>query len=152
MNNDVVKQIIEAAESEIDTLLADFSVLENKYDLTKNNYTNQKKRFGIIPGGGQASEELLRNYVVNRIFTVRFVQNYQSRINADDKLAEASYILEDAVDKTIRQLSANKLGIPTIIRNINFNAIADPDYQSIENLLIMEVDFVIKYKNSITSC
>ena len=149
---DIVKQIVEVLEAQVLVVVPDFKLLDNKHDLEKNNFYNSVKRYGVVALDGTQGDSALRYYTINRTFKLKLLQKFVSAVNADNNQDNAQYILEDAIDTITAKIMNNRLGIPNIVNNITISNIDDPDFTTLENMLIMEVDYIVQYKNAITSC
>ena len=101
---------------------------------------------------GAGGSSVLRSYTINRTFRLKLLQGYVSTNNADGNPKTAQYILEDALDIITAKIMNNRLGLSSIVNNIVISTIDEPDFTTLENMLIMEIDYVVQYRNSITSC
>ena len=152
--SDIVKQIRESFETCIQTTLGEeWAPLENKFDIEKNNFYNADKRFGVIfKTGGTAEGQLLKYITVERVCEVTLTNGYIATLNNDVSLQSSIDVLEDAIDK-IANISVNgKLGVPNLVIKTNLLAIEQPDYLSIENLVIMVFNLGVEYRSVFTQC
>ncbi len=144
--SDIVKDIREAVETRITTVLgATWKPLKHKFDLTKNNFKNSDKRFGVIALEGPPGISILKNYTVNRTFVVTFLTGF-TQINRDDtNQQEALDTLESALDEVLVDLINSKAGSPANVLNISLLGIDEPDF-SIEHVTFVNLTLNIAYK------
>ena len=143
--SDIVKTIREAVETRISTVLPAWSILDHKFDLTKNHFNNQTQRFGVKALEGPPGLSILKNYTVDRLFEITFVQGYESIQQDDQDTQDALDILEDAVDEVLVDLITSKGGDPTNVLNITLSSIDEADF-SIEHVTFINVAITITYK------
>lgn len=143
--SDIVKTIREAVEGRITTLLPTWSILDHKFDLTKNHFNNNTQRFGVIALEGPPGLSILKNYTVDRLFQLTFVQGYESIQQDDQDTQDAIDVLEDAIDDVLVDLITSKGGDPVNVLNITLSGIDEPDF-SIEHVTFINVAITITYK------
>lgn len=146
--SDITKQIRNNFQSLIGTTLgADWSVLDNKYNLENNNLKNSTKRFGVIMlSGSDPGEGVLKHYTIDRVFNVTLLQKYTGRLNTDSVIESALDTLEDALDEIAKAAFNQKLGIPTVVLNATLDTIDDPDFDTLENTVILNASFIVRYR------
>ena len=151
--SDTVKQIREGLETLIETTLPTWKELENKYSLEKNNFINQSKRFGVTTLGGTNTNSIIGYYSVARIFEVTFCNKYISTLNTDANPENAMDEIEDAMDEVIKAAVNSTLGLGgNVISGIIFDDIDDPDLETLENVAINKLRFIINYRAQVTGC
>ena len=152
--SDIVKQIRESFETCIQTTLGDeWAKLDNKFELEKNNFYNQSKRYGVqFLSGVSSDSQLLKHISIDRNCIVTLTNDYISTINEDYKLQGCIDVLEDALDKILNVAVHSKLGIPALVLKTELIGINDPDFASIENLVILNINFAVSYRTVFTTC
>jgi len=150
--SDTVKQIREAIESRIEALPLLFSKLDNKFDLEKNNLTNESKRYGVIAGAGSNSPGIIRHLTVDRVFSITLCNKFISTMNGDVKQQQVGDILEDQMEAIIIDLSSSNLGLGSTVIEVVYSSNEEINYEEVENLAILRFNIVVKYRKQVTSC
>ena len=147
-----VKQIRDGINATIESV-TDFNKLDNKFLLEKNNFTNQKKRYGVIADDGVLSDsQLLRHVGFDRVFEITLCNQFISTLNKDQDQEQIGDILESAMETIIDNLYLSKVGLPNLVNTINFANNNRVDYDEIENLAILRFSMVVQYRKQIASC
>jgi hypothetical protein len=149
--SDIVKQIREGLESQIGLVLPNWTVLDNKFDLEKNNFNNQSQRYGVNALDGAGSVSILKFYTNARNFNITLCQSYISGPNSDTAQQAAVDILEDAMDEIIKTTMGKKAGSPFLAYNVFFDANGEIDFETIENLAILNFSLTVEYRNLLSS-
>ena len=144
--SDIVKTMRDSLETLIGTTLPTWSLLDNKYNLEKNNYANQEKRFGVIVGSGDQAVSVTKHYTVNRSFNIILCNQYESMHNEDGILNIALDEIEDAMDEIIKASMRNKLGVPNTVLNVINGSIDEYDLDTIENVAILQFEMIVTYR------
>lgn len=150
--SDVVKQIRTAMEGRIEALSGAFTKLDNKFDLEKNSFVNEIKRYGVIAGEGSNESGPLRFVTINRTFGVTLCNKFKGMLNKDEQQQDVGDILEDIMDDAIKDFMSSKLGLPTLVLNVVFSNNEQVEYGEIENLAILRFNVVVTFRQSITNC
>lgn len=152
--SNIVAQIRTGLESCIkNTLGASWKELDNKFDLKKNNFENQTKRFGVVVRGGDQSPMQMTTFVtVARTFDITILNQYISTINKDSNVQAAIDILENAMDEIIKAASLSKCNQPNLVLTAVMSSIADPDFDSLENVLIYNFSLTVNYRSALVTC
>lgn len=149
---DTIKTIREAINARIE-VVTDFIVLDNKFDLEKNNYTNEIKRYGVIAkDGAPAANSLLRHITIDRDFEITLCNKFISTMNKDEQQEAVGDILENAMELIIEDLQSSKAGLPNLVNSINFANNESVVYDEIENLAILRFNVTTQYRKQITNC
>ena len=150
--SDTIKQIREAIESKIISLPDGFTKLDNKFNLEKNNFTNESKKFGVIAKDGSPGIEMLRALTFSRDFEITYCNKFIPQINKDEKQEEIGDILESIMEDTLLDLSFSKAGLPLLVTKIVYNSNAGVEYEEIENLAILRFIVSVDYRKTLINC
>jgi len=151
--SDITKVIRESAESVIQTALGvNWSILDHKFDLSKNSFINSTQKFGIVQLEGPPGPSMLKHYTVARIFEVIFATKYIPVLEDDSAQQTALDVLEDALDTAGVAIINTKAGNPSsggkpVVNNVFFNNIEPPDIgETEENLAVLRLTLTIQYR------
>ena len=72
----IVKDIKEAMESRLAIVLSTSKPLDYVIDIEKNNFTNDKDRFGINPGAATPSVSITKAYTLAQKFEIVLVTDF----------------------------------------------------------------------------
>lgn len=150
--SDSIKQIREAIEGRMIALPDGFIKLENKFDLEKNNFNNESKRFGVIAKDGDNAHAIMRYLTVSRVFEITLANKFVSTFNGDDNQQAVGDILESYMEDVILDLTLSKLGLPALVLDIQYSSNDEIDHETIENLAILKFNINIEYRKQITNC
>lgn len=149
---DSVKVIREAVNARIEAITS-FTKLDNKFDLEKNNFTNQNSRYGVIAlDGSRSDSSLLRFMTIDRTFEVTLCNRFIPRLNKDSEQEAVGDILENTMESIIDDLESSKVGLPNLVLTINFASNDSVVYDEIESLAILRFNVVVQYRKQIINC
>lgn len=145
--SNIVEQIITAGKSQLSTTLgASYSELDYVIELEKNNFRNRTTRYGFIPLGADTGESVINKvYTLDHSFQIILTQPTFNRQN-DAGLISATNTLYDKMDDIFKDFMNKKLGLNTIILNIQEPSIEEPEYLEDNDLVALRGNVVIKYR------
>lgn len=147
-----IKTIREAINGQIEAV-TDFVKLDNKFDLEKNNFSNEIKRYGVIArDGARADSSLLRHLTIDRNFEITLCNKFISTMNKDEQQEAIGDILENAMELISENLESTKAGLPKLVLSINFASNDSVVYDEIENLAILRFIVTVQFRKQITNC
>ena len=150
--SDIVKQIRESAESVVQTALgSEWKLLDHKFDLTKNSFVNKDKRFGVVQLDGPPGGNTTKHYTVARVFQIYFAQKYLPIQQNDSAQQVAIDLLEDALDEAAVTLINTKVGLPSLVNNVDIINIEEPDLGIEENLAVLVLTLTIQYRRRLST-
>ena len=145
-----VKTIREAIETYVEANTA-FTKLQNKFDLEKNNFTNEDKRYGVIATDGTQVDDGNSAYqTIDRNFEITLCNKFTSTINRDDKQEIVGDLLEAAMETISNGLQKDRANIKSQVTSMNFAANDPIDFEEIENLAVLKFSMVVQYKKFIS--
>ena len=148
--SNLVEQITDAMISEVQTALgSDYSKLCYFYDVSKNNFISNAKRFGVIPSSGVSGITPLRTYTIDHEFQVVITDNYFNKEDGDESQRAVIEELYEQLDEVTNRLYAKKLGIPSIVFFVTLDSMESPEFIEEDNVAIIRANFVVKYRRSI---
>lgn len=151
--SDSIKLIRESMEACIEALPGGFIKLDNKFDLTKNNFSNEDKRYGVIAKeSSQLENGVLRYLTYRRNFEITLANKFISTNNGDEQQQDIGDLLESFMENVSIKLTDSKAGLPSLVLNINFTTSNEIDYLSIENLASLVFNIDVDYRKLVTEC
>lgn len=148
--SNLVEQIANAMESEISGVIgAGYAELDYKYDVTKNDFFNNKQRYGVIPQGASTALSITKVYTLDHSFEVILTHDYINKDKTDSDQRRVTYELFDKLDDIFRQLYRSKAGLPNIVLNIPEITIAEPEFFEDESLVVLRAQLLVTYRNAI---
>lgn len=145
-----VEQISDSILTQMQTSLgADFKPLSYFFDVSQNNFVGNKKRFGVVPLSGSNNLTVTKSFTVDQNFQMILTDNYKNVGNSDSKQRDVLFFLYDKFDEIIATLYMSKLGIPNIVLFTGLQDFAEPEFLDEENLAVLKVNIIVKYRRSI---
>lgn len=147
----LVQDIVEAFESEIATELgATYSELIYKYDIEKNSFRTNDKRYGVIPLFAETVEGVLCHYTMDQTFQVVLTHGYVSGVDSSDKESKL-FLLYDKMSEITKMAYSKKLGLSSTVLNINPVSIDDPEFLEENKVVILRGNYVVRYRERLDS-
>jgi len=147
---------IKTIRTGIETCIGDnttFTKLDNKFDLEKNQFNNEVKRYGVVArDGSPAGQSLLRYVTIDRDFQITLCNKFISTTNGDDQQEVIGDLLENAMETITERLQSSKAGLPNLVNSINFANNDVVVYDEIENLAILRFDVIVQFRKQIINC
>lgn len=143
----IVKDITDAAESLIGATLLDFSELDYKHDILKNNFNNKTKRYGVLSLDGDFPDgRAMKNVTVDHTFQMILTTDY---LNKDDDTAQvaAKNLLWENTHDMLKELINKKLGIPASVLLVSGRELLAPEFPEDDKcVVIIRTDFNVMYR------
>ena len=150
--SDAIKTIREAIEGRIEALPNGFTKLDNKFNLEKNNFKNEDKRYGVIALSGNASDvTIIKHITIDRTFGITLCNKFKGQVNKDEQQEEISDLLENEMNTEILDLSASKLGLPNTVLNVNFSDNDAVEFEEVENLAILRFNIIVTFRQKLSA-
>ncbi len=148
--SNLVEQIADSMESQI-ALVIDgaYAELDYKFDVSKNDFFNNKQRYGVIPQGGATALSITKVYTVDQSFEVILTHDYINVNKTDEDQRRVTYELFDQLDEILKQLFRSKAGLPNVILNIGEFTISDVEFKEEESLAVVRCQLLVTYRNAI---
>ena len=140
-----VNEIIDAIESEIETLLPVYKKLDYIYDLTRNSFTGQDTAYGVLPDQSSFSDgNTTCSYMLDHTFRVMLTRNF---FNSGDDISQREAIeqLYIDMDSIAHSLIWQKLGKSYIIK-LSFAGTEPPEELNESDVAVLIGTFIIKYR------
>lgn len=150
--SDSIKLIREAIEGCIVGLPDGFTKLDNKFNLEKNNFSNEDKRFGVLALDGAQENSVLRYLTFKRNFEITLCNKFISTNSGDEKQQVIGDLLESFMEDVSLRLTDSKAGLPNLVLNAVFTTNDAIDYVSVENLATLVFNIDITYRKLVTDC
>ncbi len=136
-------------ESQIATVLTEYSELDYKWDVEKNHFYQNKKRYGVRPLFADELNLINKKYAALQQFEIILTNEFVNQ-QTDEGLQAAIFELYDAASEVIKQLDKTKGGLPAIIFNINPFSIgeAEPLDES-DGVVVLRIQFTVQYRENL---
>jgi len=144
-----VTDIVNGINTRIQAVLTDYSPLDYLYAIEKNNYQRNSKRFGTRVAAGLQIETTLKKISVGQTFSITLTDFYKSNNNSDSDKQAAVLRLSDDLIAVMTDIIFTKIGLPDTVLNTELGALADPIFIEESNVVIMEMDVTVSYRNDI---
>ena len=146
----LVEQIVNAMTSEVQTALGiEYAELEYLYEVEKNAFTNNSKRFGIAIKSASSSITPTRAYTLDHEFEVVVTDNYFNKEDSDLDQREKIISLYSKIDDVTKRIYARKAGIPAVVFFVTLSSISEPEFINDDNIAVLRAVYIIKYRNNI---
>lgn len=150
--SNIVEQINDALESTAATALAvDYQLLDHKYLVEKNNFSQNKDRYGARPLSATNSPFSVSTYSARHIFRLTLTTDFRSFQAGDSNKQTAAFGLYDSLDDIIVLALNSKLGLSSILSVEDFS-IDELDVIEQSHVAILNTDFTIRYKRDLNNC
>ena len=131
-------------ETEVESLLPDYSKLDYFYDLSRNSNT-QDQRYSVVPQDSSFSDgNTACSYMLDHAFRVTLMRNFYNSDGDESQRAVVGLLYED-MDAIAHSLIWQKLGKNYIIK-ISFNGTEAPEEFDENDVAILTGTFIIKYR------
>ena len=141
-----VKQITESFESEVATILPAYAELDFKWDFEKNNYYNNKQRFGVIAQGAFNSPTITKAVTLQQTFNLILTTEFLNQDDTDQSQSDGVFELWDALNEVSAIVVANKLGLPNQVFNTELSTIDEPVFAEDGGVVILVASFLVTYR------
>ncbi len=144
-----VTDIVNSINARIQAVLPTYAPLDYLYEIEKNNYQRNSKRFGTRVAAGLQINTTLKKISVAQTFSVTLTDFYKSNNNSDSDKQATVLSLSDDLIAVMVDLIFTKIGLPDTVLNTELGGLADPLFIEESNVCIMEMDITISYRNDI---
>ena len=142
----IVKDIKEAMESRLAIVLSTSKPLDYVIDIEKNNFTNDKDRFGINPGAATPSVSITKAYTLAQKFEIVLVTDFVND-HDDSKQDDKILVLYDRMHEMFIDLFQSRIGLNGIVMNVNEPEIAEPEY--LKSTAILRGTLTVTYRQAV---
>lgn len=144
----VVSSIFSAVVTTVTTALgATYKALPNIYKLEENDFRVIEKAYAVRHGASSFADGVTRHYTMDQRFEVVLVNRATTR-NNDSDVQTAFNTLYDKADDILRASFSTKLGLSSVIINVDSPEISEP--QILDNgAAVIIVAFNVKYRKAI---
>ena len=145
-----VEQITSSMITEAQTALGgDYKELCYFYDLEKNGFNSNAKRFGVIPVEAKSVLTVAKAYTLDHSFQLIVTDNYFNKEDGDISQREVANQIYDKVDEVTARIYASKVGIPSIVFFVSLDSISEPEFLEDDNVVAIRANYIIKYRRNI---
>ncbi len=144
--SDIVKDIVEAFESEVAIILPTYQELDFKYDVTKNNYFSNALRYGVVPSAGFNTPTTTKAVTITQTFTLILTNDYVNQNDTDSEQQESIFELYNRLNEVYTVVVANRLGLSSSVFNVEVSSIEAPLFDDESKVAILNTDFLIQYR------
>lgn len=146
----LVEQIVDSLNGELQIVLgADHNRLEYIYDVSKNSFTNNSKRYGVEVMSASSAATVTRAFTLDHIFKVIVTDNYFNKEESDLDQRKVIFALYDKIDEITKRIYAKKIGLPSIVLFVSLDNIEEPEFIDEDNVAVLKAIYTIKYRNLI---
>lgn len=148
--SNLVEQIANSMETQIASVVgSEYAELDYKFDVSKNDFFNNKQRFGVIPQGASTGLSITKVYTLDHSFEVILTHDYINKDKTDADQRRVTYELFDKLDEIFKQLYRSKAGLTNIVLNIGELTVSEPEFLDEESLAILRAQLLVTYRNAI---
>lgn len=143
----IVSDIRTALETQVATILgATWKPMVSKFNIEKSNKANDKLRYGVVVGNADFAVGVLGMNTFDRTYQVILQDRYE--IKSDSTRQATIDNLHDQASEIMKTVTANRLGLLSTVLMITPSPVDEPDLE-IENLAIIRIEFIIKYREAL---
>jgi uncharacterized protein (DUF111 family) len=144
----IVNSIFDAIKSEVSTAVgAGWVELRRVLEPEKNDFRTMERGYGVRHGSAFNAAGVTRVYTLDHGFAVILTRRVVSR-NDDEEMQEAINDLYDKADEVLKRVFLTKLGLPSLVLNVDTPEIDAPIVLESGGVYI-EVRFNVKYRQAI---
>jgi hypothetical protein len=144
----IVTSIFNAITSTVTTALGpDYKQLRNIFKPEDNDLRIINKAYAVRHGASTNADGITRHYTMDQRFEVVLVNRASQR--DDDAATQAIFgVLYDKADDILRAAFSTKLGIPSIVLNVDSPEISQPELLENDAAVIV-LSFNVKYRQAV---
>ena len=146
----VVKSINDALETQLlATLGSPWTELDYLFDLERNSFRQNTKRFGARPLSGSSLGGVTRQYTIDHVFEIVLTTDYVNK-QSDAAQKAAMLSLFDKMSDILVVILKNKIGIPNIVLNIEPFSHLEPEFLDEHNVVVQRTQVTVRYREALT--
>jgi hypothetical protein len=141
----IVSDIIDAIESQINSILPEYKKAAFVYDLGLNNRKQAKKVYAIKPGSASNVTGSTMTITLDHDFDVTLSDIYNPKNDSDSSLQDKVLEMHEDIEELYKVLFQRKLGLVKVLV-VQVVDISEPDIDNDNNTVSLTVTFSIKYR------
>jgi len=146
--SNLVEQINDSLTSEIATALgATYSELDFIWDVSKNRFNQNEKRYGVRPMAMESTNQINKKYSVDQGFEVIVTTDYYNRED-DESQRAAVFEVYDQMDIIIKNIHKKKAGLPSLVFNTMPFSVDEIEFLEDDGstVAVLRAQFIINYR------
>lgn len=144
-----VQQIIEAIESQCSKHLVTYQKLKYVYDVQKNTFKGNPKKYGVRPLGASETDGVIRASTLDQNFQIILTDNYVNAQDNDQGLQDTVKDLFSKMNDLEKQLFKSKLGLSSIVLFTSLESIDEPEIFEEDKIAVLRAEFLVKYRTNL---
>lgn len=147
----IVSDIITAAESLAATTFgATYQRLVFVYDVGKNTVNQAKLAYGVRPLAAIPVDGVMKTYTVDHTFELVLTDTI-ARALSDDERRSTLNTMYDKADEFFKAAVNTKLSNPNVVWVVQSPSMSEPEFLDDHKYVILRMQFVVKYRSSLSS-
>lgn len=147
----IVSDIISALETLAATTFgATYQRLKFVYDVGKNDERGAKLGYGVRPLAAIPVEGLMKTYTVDHTFELVMTDTIARTLD-DNERRTAVNTMYDKGDSFFKAVVNTKLNNPSVVWVTQSPSFSEPEFLDDHKFVILRMQFVVKYRSSLTS-
>ena len=142
----IVKDIKDAMLVRLAAVLTSSTQLDYTIDISKNNFNNDKDRFGINPKEAAPSVSITKAYTLAHKFEIVLVTDFMNDHDSSKQEAQ-TLVLYDRMHEMFIDLFQSRIGLNGIVLNVNEPDIAEPEY--LKSTAILRGTLTVTYRQAV---
>jgi len=118
------------------------------FDVTKNNFFGNNKRFGVRPLTADSVDTITNTYTADQPFEIILTHGFINQSNDKDQRAKV-FLLTDRIDVLLKDIIKSKAGLNNIILKINEFSILEPEFLEEDKVVILRLQLTVQYRQAV---
>jgi len=150
--DDIASNIKTNLLAEVDTILTGltYTPLSNIYEIEKNNFKQNTKRYGVRILGGVQTIYKVGAHVTDQNYEIILTTNYINGASGRNDEAQQAAVAEllTRINKIYRRILETKGGSASNVLIVNEGSIQKPEFIAEQNVAIVRLQFNVRYKQN----
>ena len=147
--SNLVDQIITGIEKRASIVLSSYNPLRYYYDLEKNDYKGNSKRYAVLPMAAENQDGVTRSVTIEQEFQIVLTDNYTNDAKSDTDLQEVIKSLYDQQDDLLNDLALTKLGVSSIVLLVVFKGFEEPEILEESKTTALRMNISVRYRRNL---
>lgn len=106
----LVEDINDAISARVAAVLTDFTELNYFYEVEKNNFRENEKRYGVVPDVSDSTSGITKNYTQVQNFLIKLVQGYVNNRDDDSRQRDEVFVLYENMHTVFTDIINTRAG------------------------------------------
>lgn len=146
MSVTAVSTLVSSIKTRIATVASGYSELGYAKDVTKNTFSGNMKRYGVLPGSSSETSGINRALTMDQTFEIVLTDGFINKQMSDSEEQSKVITLQDLMKDIYLDLVNTKAGSPSTCMIVSQLQLQNPETIKEQNVVIQRATINVKYR------